>query len=45
MKITPADLSFSEVDNFIWASGAYVLKKGKENLLTIEEAFVETIGS
>jgi thermostable 8-oxoguanine DNA glycosylase len=30
-KISPQNIYYSEVDNFIWALGAYVIKKGKEN--------------
>ncbi|MED3552097.1 hypothetical protein [Cytobacillus praedii] len=30
-KISPKNISLSEVDNFVWAVGAYVIKKGKES--------------
>ena len=31
MAVTPTGHSFSEVDNLVWALGAYVEKKGKES--------------
>ena len=31
MAVTPQGHSFTEVDNLIWALGAYVEKKGKES--------------
>jgi hypothetical protein len=30
-QITPNHLKYSEIDNLIWAFGAYVAKKGKES--------------
>lgn len=30
-RISPEDMKYSHVDNLIWALGAYVIKKGKEN--------------
>ncbi|OXM84371.1 hypothetical protein [Paenibacillus rigui] len=33
-KMTPEGVRYSEVDNLVWALGAYVLKKGKEQPLT-----------
>jgi len=31
VSVTPADHTFTEVDNLVWALGAYVEKKGKES--------------
>lgn len=30
-KISPKEMSYSQIDNIVWAIGAYVIKKGKEN--------------
>lgn len=36
-KITPKNLTYSEMDNLLWAFGSYVAKKGKENQFPIFE--------